>query len=523
MALGLRLYRLVPVDVGLQYAQDADEGVYATTAQLALQGYVPYRDFFTPMPPAAVYGFMAVLRVFYHPWGSAAGLMALRYACVALGVLTVLLTYHTARMIGGHWAGLLAAALLAVDGIVVAQDRRAMLEAPTNLLSLLAILSYLSAIKPTGGHPRSSATRTFKQDLPILASGLLCALALLTKGTALVPVLVVGLHLLVRRQWRQALWFAGSFVAGYLLCASVFLLTCPVEFLKQNYFFHFLRPWDGTMNPLARLAEIRGYTWSWTTVRVALVGAVVMFFTGKKARHADLWLVVLTWAGLMLFLLLSSRTYWATYFSQLAVPCCILGGLALNAELDQHTHSLMDRLPQHFRWPVLQSLLLISVLALGYPRLCLQYNTTRAALEQVKPVYAEITGYINQHIPAGEPILAFETNYTFLSSHPPAGAQGGSFFIDSYGEMLYRNLQIPQRSIAELLASWTQQERIGTLAVFHREPAQAEVRRMFERASYMVLDGRALKQLTEETSAYLQMRSRVLESAYASELRMRTQ
>ena len=532
-ALALRLYRLAPVDVGLLYAQDADEGVYATTAQLALQGFMPYRDFFTPMPPAAIYGFMAVLRVFYHPWGSAVGLMALRYTCVALGVLTVLLTYHAAAMIGGYWAGLLAAALLAVDGIVAAQDRRAMLEAPTNLLSLLAVLSYLLALKsaslerwrdfaPRGGH-FFGATGAGRQGLLILSSGFFCALALLTKGTALVPLLLVGLHLLLRRHWRQAFWFAGSFVASYLLCASVFLLGCPVEFLKQNYFFHFLRPWDGTVNPLARLAEMWGYTWSWTTVRFALVGAVVMLFMGKKARHADLWWVVLTWAGLMLFLLLGSRTYWATYFSQLAVPCCILGGLALNDELDQHAHSLMDRLPLHFCWPALQILLLASMLALGYPRLRLQYNTTREALEQIKPVYPEIAGYINQRIPSGAPILAFETNYTFLSSHPPAGAQEGSFFIDSYGEMLYRNLQIPERSIVELLASWAQQERIGTQAVFHREPAQAEVRRVFERAPYMVLDGRALKQLTEETSAYLEAHSQVLKSAYASELRLRTQ
>ena len=541
-ALGLRLYRLAPVDVGLLYAQDADEGVYATTAQLALQGFMPYRDFFTPMPPAAIYGFMAVLRVFYHPWGSAVGLMALRYTCVALGVLTVWLTYHAAAMIGGHWAGLLAASLLAIDGIVVAQDRRAMLEAPTNLLSLLAVLSYLLALRSasrerwrdsaspnrwrdsaTGGRRRLGGTGVRKQDLFILSSGFFCALALLTKGTALVPLLLVGLHLLMRRHWRQVLWFAGSFVASYLLCASVFLLGCPVEFLKQNYFFHFLRPWDGTVNPLARLAEMWGYTWSWTTVRFALVGAVVMLFMGKKARHADLWWVVLTWAGLMLFLLLGSRTFWATYFSQLAVPCCILGGLALNDELDQHAHSLMDRLPLHFRWPALQILLLASTLALGYPRLRLQYNTTRGALEQIKPVYPEITGYINQHIPSGAPILAFETNYTFLSSHPPAGARDGSFFIDSYGEMLYRNLHIPERTIVELLVSWAQQERIGTREVFHREPAQVEVRRVFERAPYMVLDGRALKQLTEETSAYLQTHSQLLESAYASELRLRAQ
>jgi 4-amino-4-deoxy-L-arabinose transferase-like glycosyltransferase len=520
LALGCRLYRLVPLETGLLYAQDADEGVYATTAQLALQGYLPYRDFFTPLPPVAIYLFAIVLRVFYHPWGNATGLMALRYASVAAGLITVLLTYLTGKMIGGRWSGLLAAAILAFDGIVMAQDRRAMLEAPVNMLSLLAILCYLQAMRRDEAHHEALEGGL---HLWALGSGFFCALALLTKGTAIVPPLVIAAAILLRRRWRPGLSFVIALAGTYVLGALAFLRACPDQYIKQMYLFHLLRPWDGTTHPLARMLEIWNYPWSWTTVRFALGGALLTVLMGRKLRHRTLFWLVLAWAAVMLLLLLGSRTYWATYFSQLAVPLSVLGGLLWSDELDHTASSLVDRLrlaPR--RYQLLQLGAVAALLVAGRSHLVFQYTSTRAALEQTKPAYVEISSHIKQHVPPGVPILAFETNYTFLSSHPPAGAQQGSFFIDSYGEMLYRNLGIPERSIGSLLATWPRQERLGSREVFQRQPAQSHVLTVFSRARYTVLDGRALKQLTGDTSAYVRNHSNVLASAYDAELRART-
>lgn len=523
LALGLRLYRLVPPETGLLYAQDADEGVYASTAQLILQGYVPYRDFFTPMPPVAMYLFVMVLRVFYHPWGSATGLMALRYMSVACGLVTVGLTYCAAKVIGGKRAGLLAAAVLAVDGIVVAQDRRAMLEAPANMYSILAMLCYLHALRQTCGDQLDGPILR-KQALLLVASGLFCTHALLAKGTALAPVLVIALGMVLRRRWKEGLWFGGSLLASYLLFSSVFLIICPDEYIKQNYVFHLLRPWDGTAHPLVRLAEMWSYTWSWTTVRLSILGVATTLLAGRQVRNRGLWLVVLAWTGLMFALLLSSRTYWATYFSQLAVPLSILAGLLFNDQLDRSKTSLVDRFSTKGRWSwfSLQIAVLVAVIAFSPSRLWLQYTTTKAALEQTKPAYLEISRAIAQHVPPDAPLLAFETNYTFLSSHPPAGVREGSFFIDSYGEMLYRSLGIPDMSARDVLEAWWGQERVGSRAVFCREPAQTEVRRVLNQAPYVVFDGRALKQLTPETTEYVLDRSEVLESAFGTELRVRT-
>ncbi len=519
LALGCRLYRLIPLETGLLYAQDADEGVYATTAQLALQGYLPYRDFFTPLPPVAIYLFAIVLRVFYHPWGNPTGLMALRYASVAAGLITVLLTYLTGKMIGGRWSGLLAAAIVAFDGIVIAQDRRAMLEAPVNMFSLLAILCYLQAMRRDQARyePLEGKVRLWA-----LGSGSFCALALLTKGTAIVPPLVIAAAILVRRRWRLGLWFVIALAGTYVLGALAFLRACPDQYIKQMYLFHLLRPWDGTVHPLARLSEIWTYPWSWTTVRFALGGTLLAVLMGRKLRHRTLFRLVLAWAAVMLLLLLGSRTYWATYFSQLAVPLSVLGGLLWSDELDHTAPSLLDRLrlaPSRYR--LLQLGAVAALLLAGRSHVALQYSATRAALEQIKPAYVEISSHINQHVPPGAPILVFETNYTFLSSHPPAGGREGSFFIDSYGEMLYRNLGIPEQSIGSLLRAWPRQERQGSREVFQRQPAQSHLLTVFSRARYAVLDGRALKQLTGDTSAHIRNRSSVLASAYDAELRVR--
>jgi hypothetical protein len=57
--------------------------------------------------------------------------------------------------------------------------------------------------------------------------------------------------------------------------------------------------------------------------------------------------------------------------------------------------------------------------------------------------------------------------------------------------------------------------------VFHRPPAQRQVLTVFSRAPYVVTDGRALKQLTAETSNHIQSNSNVLAAAYDAELRQR--
>jgi len=108
----------------------------------------------------------------------------------------------------------------------------------------------------------------------------------------------------------------------------------------------------------------------------------------------------------------------------------------------------------------------------------------------------------------------------FLAAHPLAGAHEGNFFVDSYGEMLYQNLGLADKSVLDLVTKRSGQGRVLAADVFHQAPAQEHVLEMFSRAPYVVLDGRALKQLTPETLEYIQAHSQVLKSASGAELRV---
>ena len=71
--------------------------------------------------------------------------MALRYMAVVYGMIAIIASFVTAKKLGGWQVGLLAIALMAIDGWQVAQDRRAMLEAPMNMFSALGMLAFVIA------------------------------------------------------------------------------------------------------------------------------------------------------------------------------------------------------------------------------------------------------------------------------------------------------------------------------------------------------------------------------------------
>lgn len=501
LALSLRLYGLVPPERGLRYAQDADEGAYLTSAQLMLQGYLPYRDFFAVIPPAAIYFFAAVLRLTYAPWGSPSGFMAARYLCVAVGTASVLVTYLIGRKVGGRWAGLLAAIIVAVDGIVVAQDRRAMLEAPSNLFTLLAILAYLRAMESNS-------------PLPLVGAGVCSTLALLSKGTALIVPLLIVLHILLRRRFRALLIFTVTVAATYLPLAGYFLITCPEQFLKQVYLFHLLRPADGTIGIVARLAEIWNYTWSWLTVRLGLLGFAFVLLTLWQDRKREQELVVLGWGVAVLLLNLSARTYWATYFSQLAFPFAIWAGQLLSSQLANRTVAKIRLL-------YLQVGFIALVCAFSAGNLVRQAQTTRDALCQSKPVHLEMAALLRDQVPVDASVLVFEPNYTFLASRPLAGLRDSGFFVDSYGEMLYTNLGMATAPLLAPLERTRGDDETNAMAVFHRQQAQDLVLALFRSADYVVLDARAARQLSSDTQAYILAHSQLVASASGATLRIR--
>jgi 4-amino-4-deoxy-L-arabinose transferase-like glycosyltransferase len=506
LAAYLRLYCLLPMERGLQFLQDYDEGVWDTTAQLMLQGYMPYRDFFATLPPLAIYLLSAVLRLVYVPWGSTVGFMATRYASVVYGLAAVAAVYALGKKLGGRRAGMLPAGLLSLDGMVIGMDRRVMLEPPLNVFSVLAVLAFCSSFqRPQDDHKATRAA---------ILSGLLSALAALVKTPGLVVILALLTVSAVRRRWREAGLVALSFALSCIALSAYFLICCPGDLVKQVYFFQLLRPADGITRLTTRLYDIWHYPSAWLTVRVGLAGAAFAALLSIRRDEARTWWAVLAWTGYTAALIVFNKSYWPQYYVQLAVPLAVLAG----ALLDQRGSPAWTLGGAHVTLGEL-ALLAILVVGLALGGIGKQWAETLGLVQETSPTYVALADTLRQRTGEAATVLVFEPNYTFLASRPPAGPQPGRFFVDSYGEMLYVNLSIAQKSIPELVQALLFAEEDELQHTFWRPPAQAAVLSAFERAQYVVTDARARYQLHPQTLATIEARSVELSAAGPASLR----
>jgi len=329
----------------------------------------------------------------------------------------------------------------------------------------------------------------------VAVAGILAALASLAKTPGLVVVLTLVTASLLRRRWREAATVTASFALAWLTLSAYFLVHCPDGFLKQVYFFQLLRPADGTTNRLARLYEMWHYARSWSTVRLGFLGALCTGVLVVWREEAKPWMVVLSWAGWSLLLIIANGSYYPQYYVQLAVPLCLLaGGL-----LDERLKSIRGRAA-----PSSQSLGLlglVAILAFGVltGKATLQYREIARLVQYSDSTYAEVAGYLREHSPPDATVLAFEPNYALLASRPIAGPSTEQFLVDSYGGMLYTNLGIQDQSLWDLGKRVLTGQKEELQTAFWRQPAQQQVLAAFERADFVVVDGRARYQVEPET------------------------
>ncbi len=500
----LRLRGLVPMNVGLLYPQDYDEAVWGTTAQLMLQGYLPYRDFFATLPPLGIYLFAVALRVVYVPWGSGIGFMAMRYASVLSGLLSLGAIYRVGRKLAGRWTGIAAAAILALDGMAVAMDRRVMLEPSLNLFSILAVGTYLHVAEATD-------RRVCRRGIA-LAAGALSAMAALAKTPGMVVILALLTVSLLRRRWTEAILLVIGFGVSWLVICAPFLLRCPGDLLRQAYFFQLLRPPDGMLRRTTRLLDIWRNDRAWLTVRMGALGtAWTLAWVGLR-RRTHLWWAILAWLGYAVALLLVNGSYWSQYYVQLVPPLSLLAGSLIGAP---EVHPRGSR-----RWATALGLVAASlVLGVGLVGggAIAQTRATLKEIGQKSTAYTEIAEYLAQNTEPDTSILTFEPNYTFLSSRRLVGSAPGRWLVDSYGEMLYLNLGIGNMSVQELTAAVATGKRSSLQETFWRAPAQRQIEMAFERAEYVIVDGRARYQVQPPLLSRLEARSvEVLAAGVAS-------
>jgi hypothetical protein len=236
-------------------------------------------------------------------------------------------------------------------------------------------------------------------------------------------------------------------------------------------------------------------------------------------------MVVLSWAGWSWLLILANSSYYPQYYVQLAVPLCVLSGGLLDGRLTTCPSQASIRGRGAPPGLSLGLLGLIAVLAFGVltGKATLQYREIAGLVQYSDSTYVEVAGYIREHSKPDATVLAFEPNYALLASRPIAGAHAGQFLVDSYGGMLYANLGIEDQSLWDLGKRVLTGDKGELQPTFWRQPAQQEVRGVFERADYVVVDGRARYQVEPETLRSILERSSERFSFGVASLRMREQ
>lgn len=220
-ALGVAL-AAVYVPMALFRLVDADEGIYLLNAKLALNGQLPYHDFFYPQMPLLPYVYGLWMKVFGVSWYAGRLLSAL--LAVALGLL---IYAHAARLTGRRPLGILAASLFASSTLCLAWLSAAK---TFSLATFLLFASYAAVF---------SRRHRWKYFL----SGLLLGLAIDTRLYLVVVIPLLLVHL-VRTETADRRLQIARFTVGLsiaLLPNEFFLLMDPDVYLFNVLGVHGLR------------------------------------------------------------------------------------------------------------------------------------------------------------------------------------------------------------------------------------------------------------------------------------------
>jgi hypothetical protein len=493
-----RTANLLPDVNGTWPASNFDEQVYYTNARLLAQGELPYRDHFLAHPPGVAYA-LAPGQAAQPAWGGPGAFAAARQWMLLFSLAAIPLIFLAARRLGGTGSGLLAATVLALDGRVAGV---AVLETLVNFWSLAALVLYLYI-------PPASSRR--RQMGWILACGICCAAALLTKIPGLAIAGALLLHALLRRRPAVAARLGAATLSAALLGVLPFLLPAPGALLRQTVFFQLLRPQE--VHPgLDQTLRIAAYPESLLTTLLAAVGLSLLaaaVWGATRSRPANThavrlqeqlaeWLIAPLWALPVLAVFVFGRSYHAPYYVQWAAPLALLAGACCARPV---WRALLPGRPQ---W---RSRLALAGLPLAALALLPLGATAWAATFQVPSdtVYLPAGAAIRAATSERDPVLSFDPGYAFVAGRPPAVVPGGGRLVDSAGYMTYAGLGIDRRSYGDLLGQVLRFNKSRNAPeIFQSAPAQAGVLGGFWTSQVVVVDGKiGLPQLRGQTLALL--------------------
>ncbi len=570
-----RMVELWPQNYGISRYPYDDEGVYAGTSQLFLQGILPYRDYFFAHPPIAAIAYAPAMAYHFTEWGSPTSFMIARYLSVAYSLITLALLFGIGYLLAGLWGGALAGGLWAIDGRVVEINRKIMLEGPLVLLSCAAVLLYI-LVRPTLTNNRintpHSALRTPHSKLrtPRLGFflvGVLAALSALTKIAGLACLLailadMIWLWLETRRTTPiqpstltptqddpdpplptsnselgtnkskiqdPESKIQNSFIslilgalASFLVVVGPFLIIAPSQFIRMVFFFQMLRPSDGEVDTPARIGDLTSSLANALTPLLAALGFIVLSCWVWANLRGSLgpWRVAIFWAFFSLILFTYSRSFYQHYYIQLAAPFCILAaGLSLTPGL---LRRLTSRTSAHPRPPASArrtSLLttftpLVVLLLVGSPLIVLQWTgmTTRDCPHCEDHIFEIVARYVNDAVPPGSSVLSSDEQFNILSARPPSYSPSTGYLIDSYGHMIYLGLSLDTRDWGDLIDSSLRGDHGDDPYAVMRSPIpQADFLERSTLVSLIVVHERGFARLSPATTQTLQSLYKIAE------------
>lgn len=514
LGYGLRERFLLPLDNGAVPVSHYDEMVYLEAALLGRNGLLPYTDFFLAHPPGIVLALWPAALA-GEEWGGTAVLVAGRYWQCVWGLAAVALLYWVGREIGGRWAGLLAALVLALD---VQAVQVAPLETVVNLATVGALALYIAGLKVGRGWGRY---------LLLGLAGAAAASAAMTKVPGAVALLLLALPALLAGRWRDLLAAVAGAAATALGVAGPWALRAPGAFFRQVVAFQLLRPQETLYgrNHLARMAD---YPESRLTF-LLLVGAVVVAtvvalwqgwsnWRGRRGRRAEAeplaWVLPITVVvALLLALFAYGKAYHSRYYIQLVVPFALLVAAGLGA-----LWPLVHRWP---RWAVAVGVVVLAFLMLAWPHLVQQ--CLAGEMVRYDGTYGPVGRALQEATPAGAAVLALDPGYPLMAGRPPARLPDGTRLVDGAGRMVYEALGIAGMGFSRVLEEAGRSSRkIDPQAVFHRPAAQDLAVSALYGSAAAVIDPRvAAEDLTPQTQEFLATRGEeIIRTQYTAAFRV---
>ena len=377
---------------------NSDEAVY-TGQGASLAGLAPFTEHFSIFrahPLLFQYVVAAVVRVSF--WDTAG-----RWVAAGFGLATLWITFRLTERLVSRRSAWIATGFLAVMPYHVVVSRQALLESPMAFFMALTMYALI----------RYQDNRTFRAALGI---GAAAGLAFLSKETAIIVLLSVGIFVALRGSWKTSRIAVGLVTFGFVISPHLFssLSGSSAEGEGGSGWTNYLlwqlsRPPN---HPASFYISNAAHYFGPPMLVLAVIGAVWLIV--KEGRRTDRSVMLLAWAGVpaLVFQLYPVKGY--HYLIPIAPAAAIfaaIGVTALGTWL-RAAHVQEDIAIRAVNWSIGLSLAgAIFVSAVNGP-IVLNYERIGEAGYSGLPGVRDLTTWISEDTPEGSRFLGIGPSIT---------------------------------------------------------------------------------------------------------------